>query len=123
MIMNMIDLKRSKPKNAKTTEREEVVTRAYNERPYSLRFTLEKPELDKLGLTTSSFVGMEPFQATVMLDPINVRDITSKNDYDENNNQSVEVQVMSISIGDMITKKTRKFGVYNAMRKKGPGEE
>ncbi len=123
----MIDLRRPKPpeKKGKTAGGVEAATEPYyEERPYCLRFTLESPELEALGLTPQTFKEMEPFTATVVLDPINIRDIEAKteNDYDKNRNKSVEVQVMKISIGSLTRKKESKVKAFNDQNKKGPGE-
>ena len=127
-MANMIDLKRAKPpKEQKSSdEKDSPMTSgpSYEERPYCLRFTLEKPELEKLGKQPKDFSGMEPIAATVMLDPITIRDNESKSEdrYNENSNKSVEFQVLSISFGDMTAKKAKKFDTYADQQKKGPGE-
>lgn len=126
MGTSMIDLKRAKPKKGDTRANiaPAAVDGGSEERPYNLRFTLEGPELEKLGLTPDSFAGMEPIQATVLLDPINIRDIKSKGGdlYDKNRNQSVEFQVMKIAFGEMAKAKPKKFDAFNDQQKKGPGE-
>lgn len=129
MADNMIDLKRAKPKKGdKGDTRASIAPVTYDEaseeRPYNLRFTLEGPELEKLGLTPDSFAGMEPIQATVLLDPINIRDIKSKggDHYEKNRNQSVEFQVLKIALGAMSKAKPKKFDAFNDQQKKGPGE-
>lgn len=123
--MKLIDLKRSKPPKSKGDgTKAATIGPSYDERPYNLRFTLEGPELEKLSLTPSSFANMEPVQAVVLLDPINIREIHTKSTdpYDKNRNQSVEFQILSISMGDMTAKKGKKFDTYNDQQKKGPGE-
>lgn len=123
--MAMIDLKRPKPKEDKKANKAAMVEGPYwEERPYCLRITLEKPELEKLGLTPQSFKDMEPIKATVLLDPITIRDIESKSSYkyDENRNESVELQVLEIEFGAMTKKKSSKFNSFSNQNKKGPGE-
>ena len=108
--MNMIDLKRAKPpkeKNKKSdgTESGPSIGPSYEERPYCLRFTLEKPELEKLGLEPKAFSKMDPFTANVVIEPITIRDNESKttDKYNEKSNKSVEFQILKISLGEMAT--------------------
>lgn len=108
--MNMIDLKRAKPpkEKGKTSDGKECCPPsgpAYEERPYCLRFTLEKPELEKLGLEPKAFSGMDPFTANVVIEPITIRDNESKttDKYNQNGNKSVEFQILKISLGEMAT--------------------
>lgn len=110
--MAMIDLKRAKPKKSEKEDAKDVPATAgspaYDERPYCHRFTLEKPDLEKMGLSPNSFAGMEPIEATVVLDTITIRDVTSKsgNKYDESRDQSVEFQIVKISLGKLTAKKS-----------------
>lgn len=120
--MALIDMKRPKPEKKDKKGLEAVPSGSYDERPYNMRFTLEAPELKLLGLKAADFAGMEPITATVVLDPISIRDITSKtdNDYDRNSNQSVEFQVQKIDLGTLTAKTPSKFDAVNDQRKKGP---
>ena len=122
--MPLIDLKRPKPKKKDTKNTMAEPVGGYDERPYSLRFTLEAPELEALGLKPSDFAGMEPITATVVLDPISIRDIESKtaDPWSQNSNKAVEFQVMKIDLGTMSTKKPSKFDNVNGQKKAGPGE-
>mgnify|MGYP001197091182 FL=1 len=105
--MNMTDLKRAKPpKEKEKSDGKECCSPSgpsYEERPYCLRFTLEKPELEKLGLEPKAFSKMDPFTATVVIEPITIRDNESKTTekYNQNSNKSVEFQIMKISLGEM----------------------
>jgi len=127
----LIDLKRPKPKNEKkggNKTMDATVGPSYEERPYCLRFTLESPELEALGITPHAFKDMEPITATILVDPISIRDIESKSEdqcqWDKNRNQSVEFQIMKIDLGTMTPKKEKdqKFAGFNSQQKKGPGE-
>lgn len=125
--MAMIDLKREKPepdKNANKLVDAPATSSYYEERPYCHRITLEKPDLERLGMTPQSFKDMKPFEATVLLDPIVIRDIESKSSekWNENNNQSVELQVLKVDIGALSKKEEGKFGKFNDQNRKGPGE-
>lgn len=125
--MALVDLKRPKPAKKETTEKVAAVASSWDERPYCMRFTFQKPELDKLGLKPEDFVGMEPITATVVLDPINIRSIESKSedDYDKNNNKAVEVQVIKIDLGKLVPRKPgidEKIKKANAIKNAGPGE-
>ncbi len=123
--MKMIDLKRPKPKKEKNTKDMPMPCDEsyHDERPYCLRFTLEKPELDKLGLTPQSFSGMKPVTATVLIDPITIRDVERKNSKGEvdNDSKSVEFQIMEIAVGNMSKKETSKFKEYDDAQDEGPG--
>ena len=122
--MKMVDLKRPKPTKKDATKGQPGVNTYCDERPYCHRFTLEGPDLEKLGKVPKDFAGMEPITAMVTLDPITVRDITNKttDTYEEKRNQSVEFQILSISLGEMTAKKAKKFDTYNDQQKKGPRE-
>lgn len=122
--MPLIDLKRPKPKKKDTNNTEAKPVSNYDERPYSMRFTLEAPELEALGLKPSDFAGMEPITATVVLDPISIRDIESKTEdpWSQNSNKAVEFQVMKIDLGTLVKKKPSKFDNVNGQKKAGPGE-
>lgn len=119
----MVDLKRPKPKVKEDSKKAGEAT-SHEERPYCLRVTLEAPELEALGLKPSDFSDMKPFTATVVLDPINIRDIECKTEdtWDKNRNKSVEFQIMKISIGELTSKKESKFAKFNDQNKKGAGE-
>ena len=108
-MATMTDLKRPKPKAEKSSVKamEAAPSMSYDERPYCHRFTLEGPDLEKLGKAPKDFAGMEPIEATVLLDPITVRDVTNKSTdkYEEKRNQSVEFQILKISLGAMSAKK------------------
>ena len=125
-MATMTDLKRPKPKAEKSSGKaiETAPSMSYDERPYCHRFTLEGPDLEKLGKAPKDFAGMEPIEATVLLDPITIRDITNKSTdkYEEKRNQSVEFQILKISLGAMSAKKAKKFDAYSDQQKKGPGE-
>jgi len=122
--MALIDMKRPKPKKKDTKGTIAEPVSSYDERPYCMRFTMEAPELELLGLKPSDFSGMEPITATVVLDPISIRDIEVKNadDWSRNNNKSVEFQVMKIDLGEMKAKAPSKFDNVNDQKKAGPGE-
>ncbi len=117
--MKMIDLKRVKQKNEK---KDDTVAPSdlsqYDERPYCLRFTLEKPELEKLGLTPQSFGGMKPVTAMMEIEPITIRDIEQKKGDWDGGNQSVEFQITAINIEGV---KGSKFKDYNDAQEEGPG--
>lgn len=121
----LTDLKRPKPKNEKKdSDKEPSIGPSYEERPYCLRFTLEAPELEALGITPQAFKDMEPITASVVVDPISIRDIESKSEdkWDKNRNQSVEFQIMKIDFGALAPKKDQKFSGFSKQQKKGPGE-
>jgi len=123
--MALVDMKRPKPAKKSTKGPEAApISGNYEERPYSMRFTLEAPELEALGLKPSDFAGMEPITATVVLDPINIRDIESKaaDEWSRNSNKAVEFQVMKIDLGAMTKKTPGKFDSVNKQKKKGPEE-
>jgi hypothetical protein len=122
--MALIDLKRPKPKKKDTKGDMAFPSSSYEERPHSMRFSLEAPELDLLGLKPSDFSNMELITATVVLDPISIRDIESKtaDEWDLNRNKSVEFQIMKIDLGTLTAKRPNKFGSFNDQKKKGPGE-
>lgn len=123
--MALTDLKRAKPPKEKASDKGQPATigPSYEERPYCLRFTLEGPELEKLGLSPSNFAGMEPMTATVKLDPITIRDITNKttDKWEEKRNQSVEFQILAIEFGSMKAKEKSKFSSYDEQKNRGPG--
>lgn len=122
--MALIDLKRPKQKKKDTKGDMAFPSSSYEERPHSMRFTLEAPELEALGLKPSDFAGMEPITATVVLDPISIRDIESKTEdpWSQNSNKAVEFQVMKIDLGTLVKKKPSKFDNVNGQKKAGPGE-
>ena len=122
--MKMIDLKRAKPKKEKDTEKDSpqtLVGPSYDERPYCLRFTLEKPELEKLGLTPQSFSGMVPVTATIEIEPITIRDIETKDNHGDTSCCSVEFQIKKISIEGTEDKESSKFKDYDDAQEEGPG--
>lgn len=122
--MALIDMKRPKPKKKDAKNSVAIDAPEYDERPYNMRFSLEAPELNLLGLKPSDFAGMEPITATVVLDPISIRDIENKNadEWSRNNNKAVEFQVMKIDLGTLTAKKPSKFDNVNGQKKAGPGE-
>lgn len=122
--MALIDMKRPKPKKKDAKNSVAIDAPEYDERPYNMRFSLEAPELNLLGLKPSDFVGMEPITATVVLDPINIRDIESKTEdpWSRNSNKAVEFQVMKIDLGTLKKAAPSKFDSVNKQKKAGPGE-
>lgn len=122
--MALIDMKRPKPKKKDAKNSVAIAAPEYDERPYNMRFSLEAPELNLLGLKPSDFANMELITATVVLDPISIRDVESKtaDEWDRNRNKSVEFQVMKIDLGTLTAKRPNKFGSFNDQKKKGPGE-
>lgn len=122
--MALIDLKRPKPKKKDTKGPIAEPVGGYDERPYCMRFTMEAPELDALGIKPSAFVDMEPITATVVLDPISIRDIESKTEdsWSKNRNKAVEFQVMKIDLGALVKKKPSKFDAVSRQKKAGPEE-
>ncbi len=128
--MALIDLKRTIPKEKKEDSKDGMTgsppAPASEERPYCLRITLEKPELDKLGLTPQSFSGMEPIEARVLLDPVTIRDVQSRtgDKWEERRNQSVEFQILAIELGQMKARepeKPSKYAAFKRMKEADPG--
>ncbi|MCE5336815.1 MAG: hypothetical protein LLG06_19735 [Desulfobacteraceae bacterium] len=125
--MKMIDLKRPKPKPVKEAKNTvpSIGMPAGEERPYCMRFTMEKPELEAMGMKPTDFTAGKAIQCMVEIDPITVRNIESKaaDKYDENRNQSVEFQVLKIGdMKPMAGKKQSAMKGFHDENAKGPGE-
>lgn len=111
----MIDLKRPKRKTESNTP--EVTSSSDEEWAYRLRFSLEGPELRKLGADVNSFTLGKPMTATIEMVPINIRSNKSTG-RERPGDEVVEFQIRKI---DIPVKKT-KYGAFATQKEKGPGE-
>ena len=113
--MELIDLKR--PKKKKGEDEKMPAMEGDGERyPYGLRITLEKEELDKLGIKPNDFdVGVTcSFQAEGKVEEISQRETTREDS--ERKSISIQITKMAIKGG----KKGNAQG-YNELQKSGPG--
>ena len=121
--MKLIDMKREKPKKGKV-ETAKMPEPYYEKYPYCLRLTLQKEELDKLGLKPTDFKVGGTIDLTAQAEVFTVREVQhlKENGVYDQDSKSVGLQIVKLALGKMTEKKASKMEEYSEAKSKGPGE-
>ena len=113
--MNLVDMKRPKKSKEETAKMPEMAGES-DRYPYGLRLTLEKEELEKLGLNPNEVsVGTAcTIQAEGKIEEIAMRETTGK----DMGRRSISIQIVKMVVSGG---KKGKFQEYSEKKKAGPG--
>ena len=117
----LIDMKRPKPKKEKSPE---TISSPYHEDyPYGLQITLQKEELDKLGITAASFdVGKSvSFSASGKVTAVRQAVNKNTNSKSPDESASVEIQITELSLDGAKKAPKSAFKTFQEKQTQGPG--
>ena len=122
--MKLIDMTREKPKKNKTDTVAKSPEPYYEKYPYCLRLTLQKEELDKLGLKPTDFKVGSTIDLSAQAEVFTVREVqhVKENSGYDQDSKSVELQITKLSLGKMNENKSSKHDQFSEAKGKGPGE-